>query len=190
MVPLALGEPEALVAGVDEVGCALGSSEDPQPARSTIALAAATKPPRRVALPTFMISSFRWRDRHQRARRPTRRVVRLLAVAALTAGVTTAVTVAAPSAFAVGDGCYQWNRPLREGSTSADATASSGPGTRITMTTFTSTAGLATGSGMRTRTAVSSAEADPTMSARLTRPAIAITALLPTVGGVAPSACP
>ncbi|HKE52912.1 MAG TPA: M15 family metallopeptidase [Actinomycetes bacterium] len=49
-------------------------------------------------------------------------VVRLLAVLALTAGMTTAVAVAAPSAFAVGDACYNWTRTLRQGSNGADVT--------------------------------------------------------------------
>jgi hypothetical protein len=57
MVPLALGlsDGDALVAGLDDVGAALGSSEPPQPTKSTTAPHAASSPVLRAIIPVFMI---------------------------------------------------------------------------------------------------------------------------------------
>jgi zinc D-Ala-D-Ala carboxypeptidase len=46
--------------------------------------------------------------------------VRLLAVLALTVSLTTITSAVAPAAVAVGDGCYNWTRTLRQGNSGAD----------------------------------------------------------------------
>jgi zinc D-Ala-D-Ala carboxypeptidase len=47
-------------------------------------------------------------------------LVRILAALALTVGMTTVASVTAPSASAVGDGCYNWSRTLSQGMSGGD----------------------------------------------------------------------